>query len=91
MPHKRISCTISEVCQKYGIDYKPGDRVIYNDAKRLGQIFCELKIIAGDLVAIAERHDADGLKDIINQEALNLEVIDHEICQLASKLSKENE
>jgi hypothetical protein len=61
-----------------------------DDAKRLGEIFRDLKIIAGDLEAIAERHQVDGLKEIIHQDALDIETIDHDIIRLAQKIRKEN-
>jgi hypothetical protein len=62
-----------------------------DDAKRLGQIFRDLKIIAGDLEAIADRHEIDGLKDIIHKEALDIEKIDHDIIRLAQKIKDEEE
>jgi len=93
MGNKRISLTISEACKKEGIEYKSINsdfRYFMNDAKRLGQIFIELKIIAGDLEVIADRHKADGLRNILHKDALNLEKIDHEIAKTASKIMKES-
>jgi hypothetical protein len=93
MESKRISITIAEICQKLGIDYSsvnPHYIQMIDDAKRLGEIFRDLKIIAGDLEAIAERHQVDGLKDIIHQDALDLETIDHDIIRLAKKIKEEN-
>lgn len=90
---KRISLTITEVCSKLGIDYQscnPQAITMINDAKRLGEIFIDLKVMAGDLEAIADRHQIDGLKKIIHKEALNLEKIDHDISKLAQRLKKEN-
>jgi len=92
MGTKRISLTIAEVCQKYGINYtsiNPDYSQLINDAKRLGEIMIDLRIIAGDLEAIAERHDIDGLKDIIRQEAFDIDKIDHELVKIATKI-KEN-
>jgi len=86
---KRISLTIAEVCQKLGIDYctvNPHYLEMINDAKRLGEIFRDLKIIAGDLEAISERHQIDGLEKIIHQGALQIEAIDHDIIKLAQKI-----
>jgi hypothetical protein len=93
MKAERISLTIGEVCAKLGIDYctvNPHYLEMINDAKRLGEIFRDLKIIAGDLEAIAERHQIDGLKDIIHQDALDLETIDHDIIRLAKKIKEKN-
>jgi hypothetical protein len=93
MKAERISLTIGEVCTKLGIDYctvNPHYLEMINDAKRLGEIFRDLKIIAGDLEAIAERHQIDGLKDVIHQDVLDLETIDHDIIRLAKKIKDEN-
>jgi hypothetical protein len=91
---KRISLIIMEVCQKYGIDYtsvNPQHALLINDAKRLGEIMVDLRIIAGDLEAIAERHDIDGLKSIIHQDALAIEKIDHELVKIAAQIRGNND
>jgi hypothetical protein len=51
----------------------------------------DLKIIAGDLEAIAERHKIDGLKNLIHRDALEIEKIDHEIIKIAKKLQGKND
>jgi len=92
MEGKRISLTIAEVCQKLGIDYSsPNFHYIemLNDAKRLGEIIRDLKIISGDLGAISERHDIRGLKNLIHKDALEIENIDHDLIKLSLKLQKE--
>jgi hypothetical protein len=93
MEAKRISLTIVEVCQKLGIDYC-SDNFQYNqmidDARRLGQIFMELKIIAGDLEAISEKHNIDGLKNIIHEDALKIDQINHSLIKLANQIRHEN-
>jgi hypothetical protein len=89
---KRISLTITEVCQKLGINYSSCNLKyleMINDAKRLGEIFLELKIIAGDLEAISERQNIDGLKNLIHKDALKIEDVDHDIVRLAQKINKE--
>ena len=91
---KRISLTITEVCQKLGISYEsvnPNYLSMLNDAKRLGEIFRDLKIIAGDLEAIAERHQIDGLGTLLHDDALTIEKIDHEIIKMAMKMKEEND
>lgn len=93
MGDRRISLTIMEVCQKLGIGYLPCNPKyahLIDDAKRLGDIFRDLKILAGDLEAISERHQIDGLKDIIHTEALELEKIDHEIAKIAQHIKKQS-
>jgi hypothetical protein len=92
MPDKRISLTITEVCHKLGIDYEsinPVHSQLINDAKRLAEIFLDLKIIAGDLEAIAERHEIDGLKGLLHDDALAIEKIEHEIIKMAKKIKDE--
>jgi hypothetical protein len=89
---KRISLTIVEVCQKLGIDYKSINSThaqTINDAKRLGEIFRDLKIISGDLEAISERHNITGLKNIIHKEALQIDKINHEIIKMAKQIQEE--
>jgi len=90
---KRISLTIVEVCKKLGIEYSscnPNYLSMINDAKRLGEIYRDLKIISGDLTAIAERHNIEGLKDLLLDDATTIEKIDHEIIKIAKKLKEEN-
>jgi hypothetical protein len=94
MKAERISLIIGEVCAKLGLDYctsNPHVLEMIDDAKRLSIIFRDLKIITGDLEAIADRHEIDGLKDIIHKEALDLEKIDHEIIRLAQQIKDEEE
>ena len=91
---KRISLTITEICNKLGIDYSscnPHYIQMINDAKRLGEIFRDLKIIAGDLEAISERHKIDGLKRIIHKDALKIDKIDHDLIRLAQKIKDKND
>jgi len=91
---KRISLTIAEVCQKLGIDYKsvnPNYLSMIDDAKRMGEIYRELKEIAGDLTAIAERHNIEGLKDLLLDDANTIDKIDHEIIKMAQKIKESNE
>jgi len=94
MKAERISLTIGEVCAKLGIDYCTVNSYyleMINDAKRLGEIFKDLKIIAEDLEAIAERHQIDGLKEIIHRDALDLKIIDHDIIRLAKQIKEKND
>jgi hypothetical protein len=91
---ERISLTIMEICKKYGIDFNscnPHCGQMINDAKRLGEIYRDLKIIAGDLEAIADRHQIDGLRNLIHKDALKINSIDHDLIRLAQKIKKEND
>jgi hypothetical protein len=60
-----------------------------NDAKRLGELYRDLKIIAGDLEAIAERHKIEELKNLLHDDALAIEKIDHDLVKMASLIKKE--
>jgi hypothetical protein len=94
MANKRISLTIHEVCRKLGIEYfscNPKYITMLNDAKRLGEIFLELKIIAGDIEAIADRHKIDGLKNLFHKDAIILSNVDHDIIRLAQKIKDKND
>jgi hypothetical protein len=93
MADKRISLTINEVCRKLGIDYQsinPNYVQLLNDAKRLGEIFRELKIIAGDLEAIADRNQVEDLKKFLHRDALKIEKIDHDLISLAKRMQDGN-
>lgn len=92
MEDKRISLTIVEVCQKLGISYDSVNNnylEMINDAQRLGEIIRDMKIMAGDLEAIGDRHEIDGLKDILHKEALEIEKIDHDLVRLSQKIKEE--
>lgn len=93
MEGKRISLTILEVCKKLGIDYCKDEKVLqlFQDAVRLGEIIRDLRIIAGDLEALADRHKIDGLKERLHKEALFIESIDHELFKLAKQLQEKND
>jgi hypothetical protein len=94
MKAERISLTIGEICTKLGINYcsiNPHYLEMINDAKRLGEIIINLKIIAGDPEAIADRHQIDGLKNLIHEDALKIEEIDHEIIRIAKQIKEEND
>ena len=93
MESKRISLTIAEICTKLGINYSsinPYYLQMMNDAKRLAEIYMDLKIIAGDLQAIAERHKIDGLKNLIQRDAFAIDKIDHEVIKIAKRIQKTN-
>lgn len=92
MADKRISLTITEICKKLEIDYSscnPKYLEMVNDAKRLGELYRDLKIIAGDIEAIAERHNIGGLKNLLHDDALTIEKIDHDLIKMASLIKEE--
>jgi GTP cyclohydrolase I len=89
MPHKRISLTILEVCQKLGINYNPEDKQLFNDAKRLGEIYRELKVITGDLQCISERHDIKDLHLLLSDDIEKISTVEHDIIKIATKIKHE--
>ena len=91
MESKRISLTITEVCQKLGVGYSscnPHYIEMINDAKRLGEIFRDIKIIAGDLQAISERHNISELNDLFTDDIQTLLKVDHDIIKITHKLKE---
>jgi len=84
-----ISELIENACKKCGIDYKSKhkDKVI-NDAVRLGKLIMDLKIIAGEIEEIADRHEIEGLKGILHKEAFRIDEIDHELIRLSQRLRR---
>jgi len=92
MDAKRISLTISEVCQSLGISYKsdnPAYVAMLNDARRLCSIMRELRIIAGDLEAISDRQGIKELKTFLHREAISIDKIDHDLVRMARQLKNE--
>lgn len=94
MADKRISHNIVEVCHKLGIDYKsnnPNYSSLYTDALRMRDIYRKLKIIAGDLEEICEKHTINGLSNLLKDDIELLEKIEHDLVKLAYKIHKEDE
>lgn len=94
MTHRNISKTIQETCRKLGITYTSCymvDEEQLTDAMNLGELYIELKDIAGRIEEIAEKHEIDGLKKLLHTAALDLDKIDHDICKLAHRLIKEKQ
>jgi len=90
---KRISLTITEVCQKLGIDYSsinPNYLQMINDAKRLGEIIFEINCLVGDLDAIFIRHNIDlNFKQTLQKDLELLHNIDHDLIKLSKKVKNE--
>jgi len=87
-----ISEIIETICKEKGIEYKSihKDKLI-NDAIKLGELITDLKIIAGELEELGDKHKIDGLKGIIHKEALKIETIDHDLIKLSQKLRIKND
>lgn len=94
MFNHNISEVIEECCKKEGIEYhspylKYGKHH-YQDAKRLAEIYRELKEIAGELQIIEERHNVNGLGQLLHSDLLKLDEIDHDIILVAKKIREQN-
>lgn len=89
---KTISLIISEICQKYGINYTSCNKDFieyYNDAKRLGEIIFEIESLIDELSCICDRNNIDyRLKNSIKKDLLTLHEIDHDLVKLANKIKK---
>lgn len=87
--HYSISEMIEIACKKFGIEYKSSHKdMITNDAIKIGEIITDLKIMAGELEEIADRHKIDGLKGILHKEALKIDAIDHELIRLSKNFRR---
>jgi len=87
-----ISELIENACKKCGIDYKSKHKDnIINDAIKLGELIIDLKIIAGELEEIADRHEIEGLKGILHKEAFRIDEIDHSLIHLSKRLRRKND
>jgi len=89
---KNISDAIVQTCKKYGIDYKssnPNYIEFCNDAKRLGELYLQLKIIAGELKIIGDRHNIAGLANMLKDDIKALETVEHDIIKLAKRFKNE--
>ena len=93
MGDKRISQAIIEACKKEGIEYSsvnPNYTKFYSDAKKIGEIYRELIILARDLEEICERHNINELSKLLHDDVLEIEKIEHDLIKFAHKIQKEN-
>lgn len=92
MDSVKISVTISEVCQRLGIDFHSCNEKYISyvkDAKELSEIYLDLKLLIGRIKFIEERYNLNGLRTPFEQAISGLENIDHDIIKLARKLTEE--
>lgn len=94
MADKRISNHIEEACKKFGIKYSsinPNYTKFYSDALRLRSIYRKLKVYAGELENICERHEINGLSKLLHDDIKTIEKIEHDLIKIATKINKEDE
>jgi hypothetical protein len=93
MKGENISIVIADICHREGIKYSsvnPEVYQLYKDARRLGEIFMQLKEINSDLLEISERHKLpDSVGQMLKDDISKLEQIDHDIVKLAHKIREE--
>ena len=86
---KDISALITQICKDQGIDYKSCNEEYlsyYNDASRLGEIYLELKVLAGEIQIISEKYNINGLVALLQDDIKSIEILEHDIIKLARKL-----
>jgi hypothetical protein len=87
-----ISHIICTACKKEGIIYcsiNPAYNNFQEDAVRLGELYLQLKEIAGELQEIGERHNVEELKTL-SHDIIKLEIVEHDIIRVANIIKKEN-
>lgn len=86
---KNISNIISDICRKNGIDYlspNPELNPHYVDAKRLKEIYLQLKCISADLIEIGERYNLESFKTILEDDINKIDNCSHDLVILAKKI-----
>ena len=92
MNSERISLHILEACKKEGIEYCSINHrylQLVQDARRLGEIYLQLKIIAGGLQEISERYAIKMLSGMLTDDISEIEKIDHDIIKVMNKMREE--
>jgi len=91
---ENISLIISSICKEQGIDYcstNPHLITLMEDAQKINKIYIQLKNIIEILIEIEDRHNITGLKELIEQDLLQLDKIDHHLLQIAKKMRESDE
>ncbi len=92
MKAEKISHIIATICKEKGIPYissNPDYNMFVQDASRLGEIYLELKVFAGELYEIEQRHEIKGLSQVFEKCIKELDSIEHELIYIAKKINKE--
>lgn len=92
MKGEKISYHINEVCKHLGIDYKSCNESylqMMKDAEILGQCYRDLKIIAGEIQEVAERHNINGLGKLLEDDLDAIDKLEHDIVKIATKIKLE--
>ncbi len=85
-----ISAIINNICKKHKIDYKsPNYSQFCGDVGRLGVIYLEAKILLGELLDMAERHQLKSIVKSLKHCAEGFNNISHEIRNVATKMNCE--
>jgi hypothetical protein len=93
MKAEKISLIIASICKEKGIEYcstNPHYITLVEDAVKLGKLYLELRIMAGDIQEILDRHNITGLEQLLYDDLKALENTEHDLLKLAQKLKDEN-
>lgn len=92
MKAEKISHIIATICKEKNIPYtsvNPNYNMFVQDASRLGEIYLELKVFAGELYEIEQRQSIVGLSKIFDKCIKEIDNLEHELVYIAKKISKE--
>ena len=92
MNGESISLMITQICHDLNINYSsvnPEIVQLYKDAIALRDIYLQLIQIEAKLVTIEERHEVNGLGELLRDDIVKLENISHHVIKLAHKLKEE--
>lgn len=90
---KNISLIISDICRTLDIPYTSVNKEVvqlYNDAKRLGEIWLELESFADELDCICKRHNIEGIEKLLNDDIEAIGKIEHDLRNIAFKIKNED-
>jgi hypothetical protein len=87
----KIRKIIYDICQKAGIKYKSKahKQIRDFDARRLCEIYIQLKLIAAELQEIEDRHEVNGLGKLLKDDIAKILNIDHDLVKISKKLRDE--
>ena len=94
MKNAKISLIIDSICKDLGINYSsvnPHYVTLQEDAKRLSEIYLQLKITIEDIREIEDRHNINGLKEKFDELIKELDIADHEVIRLSKQLREKKD
>jgi hypothetical protein len=92
MKAEKISLVIDQICKKLNIPYNSCNKDYHQfceDAQKLGTIYLNLKVMAGELQEICERHKIEGIKNLLHNCITEIENVEHDLVNVAMKIKNE--